>query len=237
MTDPLIAHLESFITEQRKKLFNRILEQRTRYITVVLEDIYQPQNASAVLRTSDCFGIQDVHIIENRNDYMVNPDVTLGADKWLDLHKYNTAEHNSASTIETLREKGYRIVATIPRKPATNLRDFDLRRGKTAIFFGTELTGLSEQVLNTADEFLQIPLHGFTESFNISVSAAIVLHFLSEKLRQSDLDWKLSPEEKKEVKLNWLRQSVKNSNLIEKEFLSKYSHNHNIADWDDFEGS
>lgn len=229
MIDSLIELLESFVTDRRKELFDRVVNLRTRYITVALEDIYQSQNASAVLRTCDCMGIQDVHVIENRNEYQLNPDVTLGSDKWISITKYNSSGNNSLAAISQLKSRGYRIVATTPHTNDIELQDFDLSKGKTALFFGTELNGLTEEVINNADEFLKIPMYGFTESFNISVSASIILHTLTRKLRASDLPWPLSQEEIKEIKLGWLRGTVKKSEMIEKEFLAKSTHNQDIV--------
>lgn len=217
----LIEYLKNIVTEHKWQLFNQVIQSRTRYLTIVLEDIFQPHNASAVLRTCDCFGVQDVHIIENRNEYTVNPDVALGASKWLDLYKYNQEANNTLSTIKTLKEKGYRIVATTPHTNDVNLEEFDLEKGKAALFFGSELPGLSDVVMDNADEFLKIPMHGFTESFNISVSAAIILHHLTFRLRQSDINWKLDDKERDAVLLNWLRISIKNSELVEKEYYNR----------------
>jgi tRNA (guanosine-2'-O-)-methyltransferase len=221
MSNDLLEYFGSFITDQRKELFESIIRQRTFYITVVLEDIFQPHNASAVLRTCDCFGIQNVHIIENRNKYQINPDVTLGSDKWLNLIRYTSEKNNSLDAVKALRERGYRIIATTPHDHSVSLNNFDLSKGKFALFFGTELNGLSGDILKNADENLQIPIYGFTESFNISVSAAIILHSLSEKLRVSDLPWQLAEPEKNMIMLDWLKKSVKNSELIEKEFYKK----------------
>lgn len=221
MKKKLIEHLATLVTNQRWDLMNKIITDRTRYITVVLEDIFQPHNASAVLRTCDCFGIQDIHIIENRNKYTVNPDVALGASKWLNLNKYNETEENTVACINHLKEQGYRIVATSPHKNDVDLEHFDLNKGKVALLFGSELPGLTDVALKHADEFLKIPMYGFTESFNISVSAAIVLHHLRWKLNQSDINWQLSNDEKEEILLNWLRQSIKHADLVEKEFLKR----------------
>ena len=221
MNDQLIAYLESFITERRKKLFDTIINFRTRYITVVLEDIFQSHNASAVLRSCDCFGIQDVHILENRNEYAVNPDIALGADKWLNLIRHKFTDNSVHKTIDSIRIKGYRIVAATPHEPNTELEQFDLSGGPVALVFGNELEGLTDKIKREADQFLKIPMYGFTESLNISVSAAIILQFLTSQLHQSDINWKLSNEERNEIKLVWLRKSIKNSSAIEKEFLAK----------------
>src|SRR6056297_1743283 len=128
----LVEFLGGFVTSERMDLFRRIVEERTRYITVVLEDIYQPHNASAVLRSMDCFGIQDAHIIENCNEYRINPDVALGASKWLNLIRYSQHEDNTMDAIKSLKGNDYRIVATTPHKEEVELPDFRLEEGKVA---------------------------------------------------------------------------------------------------------
>jgi len=220
----LIEFLSGFVTPRRLALFDRIIDRRTRYITVVLEDIYQPHNASAVLRSCECFGVQDVHIIENRNRYRVNPDVALGSSQWLSLKKYRSSENNTQDALAGLKKAGYRLVATVPRKRnSKSLDEFSLEQGKVAILFGTEMNGLSREAMNMSDEFLYIPMVGFTESLNISVSVAVILYQLTRKLRMSDLFWELSEEEKTGIKLSWLKQTVKKSDLLIERFLKKNS--------------
>ncbi len=221
MDEELLKYLQNFVTRRRIELFDRILDMRTRYITLALEDIYQSNNASAVLRTCDCFGIQDVHVIENRNEYLLNTEVSLGAEKWLDIYKYNREENNSLSALKNLKDQGYRIVATTPHKNDVLLRDFDIGKGKVAVFLGTELSGLSDSILQNADEFLKIPIYGFAESYNISVSAALILQDLVHKLHNSEVNWKISGEEKNRIKLDWLRKTIKKADLIEKKFLER----------------
>ncbi len=220
----LLDHLLSFITAKRNALFDKVLENRTRHITVVLEDIYQAQNASAVLRTCDLTGIQDVHIIENKNKYDVNPDVALGSSKWLNLIKYNEHPENTLVAYEKLRASGYRIVATTPHKHEQLVDEIDLD-GKMALVFGTELKGLSDEAINQADEYLRIPMHGFTESYNISVSAALILYSLANKLRQTDIGWQLSEDERLDIKLDWARRTISRSDVIERQFLKTYKSN------------
>ena len=218
-TKELIEYLSEFVSGNRFDLFQRIVEKRTRYITVVLEDIYQSHNASAVLRTCDCFGIQDVHIIENANRYDLNPDVSLGSDKWLTLNKYNKEENNTLETFQYLRNNGYRIVATTPHNDDVDLNKFDLEKGKAAFVFGTELKGLSKIAIDNADEYLKIPMYGFTESFNISVSAAIILHHLTSSLHKSGIKWSLTGKEKDIIILDWLKKTIKSADLLEKQFF------------------
>jgi tRNA (guanosine-2'-O-)-methyltransferase len=195
-------------------------------MTVVLEDIYQPHNASAVLRSCECFGIQDIHIIENQNEYHINPDVVMGSTKWLSINRYNQFDDNTADTLTNLKTKGYRLVATSPHKKSADLQDFNASHGKFALLFGTELKGLSPLALDMADEFIRIPMTGFTESLNISVTAAICIHNLTHTLhRDNSISWHLTDEEKQEIKLDWLRNSIRKSHLIEKTFLEQYQKN------------
>ncbi|RZT96534.1 tRNA (guanosine-2'-O-)-methyltransferase [Ancylomarina subtilis] len=205
----LIQFLETVMNEDRIELIDKNVNDRTRYITVVLENIFQPQNASAVMRSCDCFGVQDLHVIENSNQYELNPKVVMGSSKWIDLKRYNSKDENTLDAINHLRSEGYRIVATTPHTNDVLLPDFDLTKGKAAFFFGTELTGLSDVVMDNADEFVKIPMYGFTESFNISVSASLVLNHLASALRRSDISWQLSDEEKLDLKLEWYKRSLK----------------------------
>jgi len=214
----LNCFLERFMTDERRDQMAQVLAQRTKYLTVVLEDIFQPQNASAVLRTCDCFGIQDVHIIENRNEFNIDPEVVMGSSKWISIHRYNQKQNNTREAIQKLKKQGYRIVATSPHKDDVNLESLDLNAGKLALVFGTELTGISDIVREEADEFMKIPMYGFTESFNISVSAAISMHHLKHKLQQSSIDWQLSEADRQGVYLQWLKRSVKKSDLLVDKF-------------------
>lgn len=214
----LLEYFYQFISEKRKDKFDKIIEYRTRYLTIVLEDLFQPQNASAVLRTCDCYGIQDVHIIENRNEYFVNHEVELGASKWLNLKKYNAKKKNTSEALKSLKKNGYRIVATSLRKDVQLLEDLSLD-SKIALVFGTEMQGISDETIKYADEFVKIPMYGFTQSFNISVSAAICLSYLSEKIRSSDVKWELGEDERLDVELNWARASIKKCELLENKFF------------------
>ncbi len=216
----LVAQMMQYVTERRSQLFEEIVQNRTRHLTIVLENIYQPHNASAVLRSCDLTGVQDVHIIENSNTYTVNPEVAMGASKWLTLKHYNESDNNTPEAYAQLREQGYKIVATTPNLKSVDPDELDLS-GKVAMIFGTELTGLSPYAIENADEYLQIPMMGFTESYNISVSAALSLYTLTRRLHKSEINWKLTDEEMTDIKLQWLRNSINRSEVIEKELLQK----------------
>ncbi len=218
----LVNYLSNLISENRRAKFDEVLNYRTRHITIVLEDLYQPHNASAVLRSCDIFGIQDIHIIENKNAYTVNRDIALGSPKWLDIHKYKQEENNTVNCINLLKEKGYRIVATSPHEKNYTLDELPVDK-PLALIFGTELTGISDIVKDNADEFVKIPMFGFTESFNISVSAALCLHSLTAKLHKSNAPWQLKDSEKDELLLTWLRNTIRKVELIEKDFYEKRS--------------
>ncbi len=215
-TEEKIEHLIPFATDERLVRFNEIIANRMRHLTVVVEDVYQAHNTSAVLRSCDCFGVQDVHIIENKNEFSVNPDIALGSSKWLNVHRYNEKDNNTLSCLRSLKEKGYQIAATTPHTDDVMLSELDLSR-PTALVFGTEKEGISDLVRQEADSFVRIPMYGFTESYNISVSAALCLYECTERIRKEGLNWVLSANEKNEILLTWLMNSIKSSaNILEK---------------------
>ncbi len=210
----LFEYLQTFLTERRKELFFEILEKRTRHFTVATEDVYQLHNTSAVMRSCDVFGIQDMHVVEERLGKRIDKEIAMGAQKWVNLKRYNSVE----DCISTLKKEDYQIIATTPHNDATLLHDFDVTK-KSVFFFGTEKSGLSENVMNKADGFLKIPMYGFTESLNISVSAAIILQSVVTKLKQSNVNWGLSEEEKQQLNLDWTKKTIKNVNEIITRYL------------------
>ncbi len=210
MTDyQLLNHLETYLTKNRKELFKKVLEQRTRHLTVVTEDVYQLHNTSAVMRTCDIFGIQDLHVVEEIQGKRIDKEIAMGAQKWVDLHRYDTIDE----CIADLKNKEYRIIATTPHKDSQLLDNFDVTQ-KAAFFFGKESTGLSEKVFKQADGFLKIPMYGFTESLNISVSAAIILQDVVAKLRKTEVNWQLTEEEQLEKRLDWAKKTIKSIDVI-----------------------
>ena len=214
----LLHFLSQFITDDRKQRFEEVLAYRTRHVTVVLEDIFQPHNASAVLRSCELRGIQDVHIVENNYCYDVNPDVVLGSTKWLNLYHYNGQEFNSPEVYEHLHEKGYQIVATCPHRDDFTPDTLPLDK-PVALVFGTEKLGLSDFAVENADMHVRIPMFGFTESYNISVSAALLLYSLTNRLHASaGIDWHLTEEECDELRLEWARRSLNRIRQYERKF-------------------
>jgi tRNA (guanosine-2'-O-)-methyltransferase len=200
----LLEYLESFVSEARKARFTEVLARRTRYLTVALEDVYQLHNTSAVLRSCEVFGLQDLYLIERESGRRPDRKIALGAERWVDLHRYGC----TSDCLKMLKSKGYRLVATTPDQNACPLDDFILDE-PTALLFGTEKDGLSKDAIRASDSLLKIPMAGFTESLNISVAAAIILYKLTTVMRDSPLPWRLSEVEAEAIRLAWTQKSVK----------------------------
>lgn len=207
MPDPLHV-LESQVTPQRLEKIQRVIEQRTYALTVVLEDIFQGHNAAAVLRSCECFGVQDVHCVELSNEFKPSDDVSMGSHKWLDLHRH----HSTVDSINQLKAKGYRTVATTLREGAVPIAELPVDK-PIALVFGTELTGLSQEAHDACDDFAYLPMVGFTQSFNISVSVALCLQTLTQRLRQTDF-YKPTDQQLADLRLSYLKRSVPNFERI-----------------------
>lgn len=220
--EELLVELHQFLKPERIERFEEVLANRTRHFTVAVENIYQSHNASAVMRTCDCFGIQDLHVIANKNQYSLSKDVAMGAEKWVDMHSYYKKENNTQECIDKLKSQGFQIVATSPHTNDVMLPDFDITK-KTAFFFGTEISGLSDIVLGQADAFVRIPMYGFTESYNISVSAALVLHDVVTRLKKSDVKWQLTEDDLQDKRIDWAVKSLKSGPQILAQLLDKTS--------------
>ena len=204
----LSLRVTPLVTEHKKKLMRQVLENRTRHLAVVLEDIYQPHNASAVLRSVEALGLQDVYTIEKHNSYKPNKDIVMGAHQWVDLHSYpKTMDDPIQSCVCDLKSQGYQLAAFTLKPESIDISDLDISK-KTALCFGTEEDGLSQEMHDHCDVFVKIPMVGFTQSFNISVSAAISIFYLTEKLKRQDDTWALSDEDKEKLYLQWLVTAV-----------------------------
>jgi len=218
----LTEYLEGFLTDERKLLLHKVLENRTRYITIVVEDLYQTQNISAVLRSCECVGIQDVHIVEGENDFQIHKAIAMGADKWLTIKHYQQENNPMPTCINALKLKGYEIVATLPDNNSCFLTELPLDK-PVAFLFGTELTGLSQEAIAAADKTVKIPMHGFTNSFNISNSVAIIVQHCIEKIRNSSIYWQLTENEKDELLFEWVKKSINKPELLIERYLKGVS--------------
>jgi tRNA (guanosine-2'-O-)-methyltransferase len=196
-----IAYLNSLVTENKRNKIEQVLDYRTRYVTVALENIEQPHNASAVIRSCDIFGVQDLHVIEEEHRFTPQNSIAKGAVKWIDTYHYTS----TTQCITTLKKEGYSIVATTPHSRGYSLSQLPLYQ-KVAFLFGTEATGLSQEALDAADEYVTIPMFGFTESFNISVSVSLCLYDIISRLHQSKIHWQLPKDERENLQLKWLKK-------------------------------
>ncbi|MDO7170604.1 TrmH family RNA methyltransferase [Mariniflexile sp. AS56] len=212
----LLKHLETFLTDARKDKFTKVLGERTKHFTVATEDVFQLHNTSAVMRSCDVFGIQELNIVEEQNSKHIDREIAMGAQKWVDLNRFQTVK----ACISDLKQKGYQIVATTPHTNDCELHDFDVTK-KSCFFFGRETEGLSEEVLNAADCYLKIPMVGFTESLNISVSAAIILQHVTTKLKQTTIDWQLTEAELLEKRMDWIKKTIKSYDEIVARYYSE----------------
>lgn len=209
----LLNYLEGFLTENRKEGFLRVLQNRTKHFTIAMEDVYQLHNTSAVMRSCEVFGIQELNVIEQKFGKRIDSEIAMGAQKWVDVFRYNSVQ----SCMDEMRAKGYQIIATTPHDDSCFLHEFDITK-PSALFFGTERDGLSEEVMQQSDGFLKIPMVGYTESLNISVSAAIIIQDITNRLRQSKLNWQLTPDEVLDKRLDWTRKSIKDIEFIERKY-------------------
>ena len=213
----LISYLKEFVSINRFNLFQEKADLRTNYITVVLEDIFQSRNISASIRSADCFGIQNIHIIENYNSFNHDSEVSLGSEKWVSLNRYNNSKENSISVCNMLKSNGYQIIATTPHNTDCSLYELDISK-KIALVFGSEINGCSQDILKIADKKMNIPMYGFSESFNISVSVSLCLQHLTYLMRKNNINWQLENKMKNQLILNWLGNSIKYSEKIEKKY-------------------
>ena len=211
-----LEFLENILTENRKERFLNVLKNRTNHFTIAVEDVFQMHNTSAVMRSCEVFGIQELNVIEQRYGKSIDKEIAMGAQKWVDINKFE----NISNCIQSLKSKGYQIIATTPHNDSCLLQEFDVTK-KSALFFGTEKEGLSQEVMDQADGFLKIPMVGFTESLNISVSAAIIIQDITTRLRQSNVNWKLSEVEILKKRLLWAKNSIKDIKRIEERYFSE----------------
>ncbi len=205
------SKLMECMTEGRIETLRRTLSMRTRYMTLLTENTYHSQNSSALIRHCDAFGVMDIHAVENLCRFTAHHDIVRGSDKWIELHRYGS----SRDALRSLKDEGYRIVATSPHMGGATPESFDATKGRFALVFGEEKRGISEDVIELADEFIQIPMCGMVESLNVSASAAILIYQLSQKVRTlSPQEWQLNDEEHKRVLFDWCLKSVRSAEDI-----------------------
>jgi tRNA (guanosine-2'-O-)-methyltransferase len=211
--------MTSFLTEERVAVLRRTLAERTRYMTILTENTFHPQNASALVRHCEAFGLQDLHTVETYCKFSPNVNIVRGTDKWVDITRHDS----TAEAIATLKGAGYRLVATTPHRESCTPETFDVAKGPFCLVFGTEHAGVSDEIIEAADEYLRIPMCGMVESLNVSASAAILIYMLSQRMRLTpEIDWRLKEDDSREMLFRWIMSSVKDSQrILERQFPEK----------------
>mgnify|MGYP000657605105 CR=1 FL=1 len=219
--DERTDYMSGFLTGERIQTLRRTLAMRTRYMTILTENTFHPQNASALVRHCEAFGVQDLHTVETMCRFDPSVNIVRGTDKWIDIIRHDSTEEAIAS----LKASGYRIVATTPHRESCTPETFDVEKGRFCLVFGTEHAGVSPQIISAADEFLRIPMCGMVESLNVSASAAILIYMLSQRMRLSDVAWRLSEAECSEVMFRWVMSSVRDARrILERRFGAESGH-------------
>ncbi len=219
--DERTDYMSGFLTGERIQTLRRTLALRTRYMTILTENTFHPQNASALVRHCEAFGVQDLHTVETMCRFDPSVNIVRGTDKWIDIIRHDSTEEAIAS----LKASGYRIVATTPHRESCTPETFDVEKGRFCLVFGTEHAGVSPQIISAADEFLRIPMCGMVESLNVSASAAILIYMLSQRMRLSDVAWRLSEAECSEVMFRWVMSSVRDARrILERRFGAESGH-------------
>lgn len=214
--DERTEYMKGFLTEERIEVLRRTLSERTRYMTILTENTFHPQNASALVRHCEAFGLQDLHTVETRCKFNPNVNIVRGTDKWVDITRHDSTEE----AIKTLKGAGYRLVATTPHRESCTPETFDVEKGPFCLVFGTEHAGVSDEIIEAADEYLRIPMCGMVESLNVSASAAILIYMLSQRMRLSpSIDWRLTEDDAREMMFRWVMSSVKDAErILERQF-------------------
>ena len=207
-------YLKQFLTDERLSKIEHFSQESSDFVLPIMEDVYQFRNAAAIVRSVEACGFHHVVALEEENVFNPNLKVTKGAETWVQVEKMP----NNLDSLKEIKSRGYRILAVSPEKNATMLPDYEVKE-PIALVFGTELEGVSDEILDFADETLAIPMFGFTKSFNVSVAAAICMYELKQKLMKSGIEYQLSDEKLLELKIRWAKNSIKSSEQILERFL------------------
>lgn len=209
-------YLKQFLTDERLRKIEHFSQESSDFVLPVMEDVYQFRNAAAIVRSVEACGFHHVVALEEENVFNPNLKVTKGAETWVKVEKMP----NNLDSLKEIKNRGYKILAVSPENNATMLPDYEVKE-PIALVFGTELEGVSDEILDFADETLAIPMFGFTKSFNVSVAAAICMYELKQKLMKSGIDYKLSDEKLLEMKIRWTVNSIRSGEELLERFLNR----------------
>lgn len=214
--EEIYEYVSGFLTDERLRKIEHFSQESSDYILPVVEDIYQFRNAAAIVRSVEACGFHKVIAMEQENIFDPNLRVTKGADTWVEVEKMP----RTLDSLKTIKERGYKIVAVSPERNATMLPNYQ-PVAPLALVFGTEWEGTTDELLDFADETLAIPMYGFTQSFNVSVAAAICFYDLKQKLVNSGINYKLSPQKLLEMKIRWAVNSIPSGKAILERYLKQ----------------
>lgn len=212
-------YIKQFLTDERLEKIEHFAPESSDFVLPVLEDVYQFRNAAAIVRSVESCGFHKVVALQEENNFEPNLRVTKGADTWVEVEKL---PRNIAS-LQKIKDRGYKIVAVSLENNAKMLPEYEITE-PIALVFGTEMEGVTQEILDFADETLAIPMYGFTRSFNVSVAASICMYELKQKLMKSSIDYKLDEYKLMKMKIRWAVNSIKSG----KQILEKYYKQNNI---------
>lgn len=212
----IINLMKPLLSESRQSKIQNVVQERTYSVCTVLENIYDRGNISAVLRSAEAMGFQDVHIIESEK-FKSSNRVTKGADKWLNVYSYK----NTSECIQELKNQKYKIIATHLDDKSKSLDEMDWSQ-KMAFVLGNEKDGISKEMIDSCDERIVIPMQGFVQSFNISVAAAIGLYRIYlERKNLYGHSGDLTETQKQELIAEFYLRSSKNPEKLLRKLLER----------------
>lgn len=210
-------YLKQFLTDERLRKIEHFAVESSDFVLPVMEDVYQFRNAAAIVRSVEGCGFHKIVAMESENVFNPNLTVTKGAETWVEVEKMP----HHLDSLRDIKNRGYKILAVSPERNATMLPDYEIKE-PVALVFGTEKEGVTDEILEFADETLAIPMYGFTKSYNVSVAAAISVYELRQKLIRSNLDYKLSEEKLWKLKVRWAVNSIRSGDEILRKYLSQF---------------
>ncbi|MFN8674318.1 MAG: TrmH family RNA methyltransferase [Candidatus Sericytochromatia bacterium] len=232
MNEAFLDYLvNNHLTEARKNKIFDVSSNKTEHITVVLDRLKDPKDISAIIRTCECFSINSIHIIENKEKYLVNKKVSRGSFKWIKIIKYNEIRKSEqVDCITYLKEKGYKIVHFLEKNlsvtnfniPITSMDDLDLKQ-KIALVFSDNNNEIENFI--PSDELVFIKKINDNFDFNISLNVSIILHNLVYLLNKQKIAFKLTPEELLDLRLDWLKTELVAYNIYQERFFASYTSN------------
>ena len=210
------GYLKQFLTDERLQKIEHFAAESSNFVLPVMEDVYQFRNAAAIVRSVEACGFHKIVAMESENVFNPNLRVTKGAETWVEVEKLP----HHLDSLKEIKNRGYKILEVSHENNPTMIPDYQINE-PVALVFGTELEGVTDEILEFADETLAIPMYGFTKSFNVSVAAAICVYELKQKLIKSNIDYKLSEEKLWRMKVRWAVNSIRSGVEILTDFQKK----------------